>query len=249
MRASLSLALVLALAGSARADAKQEAKAHLDKAAAAHQAGRYDEARKELEIAYTLDPNPALLYAIGQVHVMQGQCTQAITFYERFLESNPSEAQAAKAREAIETCRKLQTPDKPVEQPTEPVQPQVIEQPVVIEKPVTIVTTTRPWYTDVVGDVLVGTGLVTGIASVFFYRGALADRDDADRVMSYQQYDDLLADAASKQRVAIILAAGASALVTAGVISYVVRDRTVETRKVAIVPTSQGGMVTWFARF
>ena len=98
MRVPLSFVMLAALAGPSLADAKKDAKVHLDKAAAAHKAGRYDDARKELEIAYTLDPQPALLYAIGQVHVMQGQCPQAITFYERFLESKPGEAQAAKAR-------------------------------------------------------------------------------------------------------------------------------------------------------
>jgi tetratricopeptide (TPR) repeat protein len=248
MRVSLSIALVLAIGGSALADAKQDAKVHLDAAAAAHQAGRYDEARKELEIAYTLDPNPALLYAIGQVHVMQGQCPQAITFYERFLESKPSEAQAAKAREAIETCRRLQPADKPSDKPID-VKPQIIEKPVIMEKPITIVTTTRPWYTDVVGDVLVGAGIGAGIASVVFYRAALTDRDEADRVMSYEEYDALLDRAGSKQRIAIVFAAGGGLLAAAGLVSYIVRDRTVETRTVSVVPTSQGGMVTWSGQF
>ena len=247
MRVPLSFVMLAALAGPSLADAKKDAKVHLDKAAAAHKAGRYDDARKELEIAYTLDPQPALLYAIGQVHVMQGQCPQAITFYERFLESKPGEAQAAKAREAIETCRKL-APDKPAEPVEKPIEP-VVEKLLVVEKPVTIVSSTRPWYTDVVGDVLVGAGLAVGIASVIFYRGALTDRDDADTVMSYDKYDELLARADDKQTYALVFAASGAALITAGIISYVVRDRTVESRTVSVIPTKQGGLVTWFAQF
>ena len=244
---ALVLATVLALGGSALADAKKDAKVHLDKAAAHHKAGRYDEARKELEIAYTLDPQPALLYAIGQVHVMQGQCPQAITFYQRFLDSNPGEAQAAKAREAIETCKKLQAPvnkpdEKPIEKPIE-------QKPIVIEKPVTVVTTTRPWYTDVVGDVLVVAGVGAGVASLLFYRGAISDRDEADRVMSYDTYDDLLAKANTKQTYSVVFAASAGVLIAGGIVSYVVRDRRVETRQVALVPTTDGGMVTWSGRF
>lgn len=248
MRATLSFAVLLALAGSARADAKKEAKQHLDKAGAAHKAGRYDEARKELEIAYTLDPQPALLYAIGQVHVMQGQCPRAITFYERFIASNPSREQAAKASEAIETCRNLGPVDKPVES-VEPAIEKPVQQPVVIVKPVTIETTTRPWYTDVMGDVLVGGGLAAGVAGVLLYRGALGARDDADAVMSYDRYDELLDTADRKQTYALVLAVSGATLVIAGVISYFVRDRRVESRTVAVVPIQQGGLVTWFARF
>jgi tetratricopeptide (TPR) repeat protein len=250
MRATLSFAVLLALASSALADAKKEAKAHLARAGEAHKAGRYDEARKELEIAYTLDPQPALLYAIGQVHVMQGQCPQAITFYERFIASNPAPEQAAKASEAIETCKKLQAPvEKPIEPTVDKPVDKPVEAPVVIEKPITIVTTTRPWYTDVVGDVLVGAGLAAGIAGVIFYRGALADRDDADRVTSYDRYDDLLESAGDKQRLSVVFSIAGSALVTAGIISYVVRDRRVETRSISVVPSTQGGLVTWSAQF
>jgi len=248
MRTGLILALLLA-SSTALADAKKDAKVHLDKAAALHKAGKYEEARKELEIAYTLDPQPALLYAIGQVHVMQGQCPQAITFYQRFLDSNPGEAQAAKAREAIETCKKLQAPEhKPDEQKPDEQKP-VEQKPIVIEKPVTVVTTTRPWYTDVVGDVLVVAGIGAGVASLIFYRGAISDRDEADRVMSYDTYDDLLAKANTKQTYSIVFAASAGVLITGGIVSYVVRDRSVETRKVAVVPTHDGGMVTWSGRF
>ena len=113
----------------------------------------------------------------------------------------------------------------------------------------TIVSSTRPWYTDVVGDVLVGAGLAVGIASVIFYRGALTDRDDADTVMSYDKYDELLARADDKQTYALVFAASGAALITAGIISYVVRDRTVESRTVSVIPTKQGGLVTWFAQF
>jgi tetratricopeptide (TPR) repeat protein len=245
MRVGLSLLLVTGLAGAALADAKKEAKLHLDKAGIAHKEGRYDDARKELEIAYTLDPNPALLYAIGQVHVMQGQCPQAITFYERFIASKPSEAQVKKAQEAIETCKKLQA-EKP---PDEPVVEKPVEKPIIVEKPVTVVTTTKPWYTDVVGDVLVGLGIGVGVAGAIVYKGALSDRDAADRVMSYEEYDGLLDDSGKKQRLAIILGASGSALIIGGIISYIVRDRTVETRTVAVTPTQQGGIVTWSARF
>jgi hypothetical protein len=55
--------------------------------------------------AYALDPRPELLYAIAQVHVKLGECPQAITFYERFIASNPKPEHVARARQAIEVCK------------------------------------------------------------------------------------------------------------------------------------------------
>jgi len=52
----LALLLVLAIPLGASADPKAEAKQHVEKATAAHQAGDYTTALEELNIAYTLDP-------------------------------------------------------------------------------------------------------------------------------------------------------------------------------------------------
>lgn len=251
MRALLSLLTLGVLSGPVAAD-QGKAKQHLEKAMVAHNEGRYADALVELNIAYTLDAQPALLYAIGQVHVMQGQCAQAITFYQRFLDSKPGPAQAAKASEAIETCKKLQA-DKPVEQPKQ----DDLDRPLPTDRPdippppppLRIISTPAPWYTDYLGDALVGTGILAGVASALFYRAALSDRDRADEVMRYDEYDELLASSARKQKVAIGFAAGAGVLVTAGVISYVVRERKTETRTLIAAPIQQGGMIAWLGRF
>jgi tetratricopeptide (TPR) repeat protein len=239
-----TLLLLVVSPASAFADAKADAKQHLERAMAAHKDARYADALTELKIAYTLDPQPALLYAIGQVHVMQGQCDQAITFYQRFIDAKPGPAQVAKADQAIETCKQIEA-EKP-KQPKEQEPPQLVPS---REPPLRVETSTAPWYSDWLGDALVGSGIAAGIVGTLFYRSAISDRDDADTATTYERYDELLARSGDKQRISIGFAAGAGVLVTAGVISYIVRDRKVETRTLIAAPTRQGAVITWFGHF
>lgn len=105
------------------ADPAREAKEHFQLASAAHKAGRFRDALKELMLAYALEPRPELLYAIAQVHVKLGECPQAISFYERFLASNPKAEHASRANAAITICKtnppppeaQQANPDKPRE--------------------------------------------------------------------------------------------------------------------------------------
>jgi tetratricopeptide (TPR) repeat protein len=101
----LSLCLICALWQRAAADPKVESKQHFDAASTAHKEGRFKDALTELMVAYALDPRPELLYAIGQIHVKLGQCPQAITFYQRFIDTKPKAEHAARAEKAIEICK------------------------------------------------------------------------------------------------------------------------------------------------
>ncbi|MBX3159132.1 MAG: hypothetical protein KF773_24400 [Deltaproteobacteria bacterium] len=105
-RIALATALLLAAsAAAARADATQEAAKHVEAASAAHGAGNFAAARLELIAAYALDPQPDLLFALGQVHVKLGICPIAVVLYERFLTTKPAEGPRAAATEAIAMCR------------------------------------------------------------------------------------------------------------------------------------------------
>jgi tetratricopeptide (TPR) repeat protein len=113
----LPLVLIVALPASALADAKTEAKEHIAKATALHSDGRFAEALDELNTAYTLDPQPDLLYAIGQLNVKLGNCDQAVLFYKRYLKTKPEKRAAAATKEAIKTCKNHPPPAAP-EPPT-----------------------------------------------------------------------------------------------------------------------------------
>ena len=102
----LAISIAVAVGATpAFADSATEAKQHFELASVAHKAGRFRDALNELMLAYALEPKPELLYAIAQVHVKLGECPQAITFYERFLASNPKPEHAARANAAINICK------------------------------------------------------------------------------------------------------------------------------------------------
>ena len=99
----LALAFV-AIASRADADTKADAKAHIERGSKAYASGNYRDALRELTLAYALDPDPELLFAIGQINVKLGDCASATTFYQRFLDTHPAASEAGVAHQAIEGC-------------------------------------------------------------------------------------------------------------------------------------------------
>src|SRR5262252_8419884 len=100
------LLLVLALGpATARAGDKEEAKAHVTRATRAHKTGHYDEARRELEAAYALDPDPSVLYALGQVSAKLGQCSDATIYFMRFAATQDDPQVAKVVAQAIAACK------------------------------------------------------------------------------------------------------------------------------------------------
>jgi len=221
------------------------AQQHLAAATAAFEKGDYEDALKELRIAYTLEQQPEILYAIGQVHVRMGNCADAVTFYERFLATSPPADKADKANEAIETCKKVLAEQKPPPPPPPPPSPPPSPPPTpvaAIDRPV--------WYSDWLADGLAGLGVVAAGASVALFASARADRDRADARTSYAPYDALVSRAQTKQRVGIGLAAGSVALVGGAVIRYLFhRDREGPDVAVTVPSRGAGGVVTWGTRF
>ena len=264
MKHARSLLLLALLApATAFADAKSEAKAHIDKATSFHGDGKYKEALEELTLAYALDPRPELLYAIGQVHVQLGNCQQAISFYERFLGTKPAAGPAAAAKEAIETCKTSPppevTPDPVPEVKPDPV-PERDPEPMpqgppqgngnVNETPPS--TGGKPWYKDVIGDALVGGGVVAGVLGVVFYQqmnAKLDDSEDRSKAPTIAAHNKLRDEAASKRTLAIGFGVGGVALIGAGIVRYMLRDNGERTNKVAVTPTSDGGLITVMGRF
>jgi hypothetical protein len=270
----LALLVVAALPASALADAKSEAREHIDRATAMHGDGRFAEALVELNTAYTLDPQPDLLYAIGQINVKLGNCKQAILFYKRYLKTKPDKRAAASTKLAIKTCKSHPPPPaptppapapapavepappvvEPAPEPAPAVEPAPVPLPLASDDdpapPITSVAppppidqgpeVTRPWYTDVLADVLLGGGLIAGGAAAFMYTQARSDLDEAEDATDYDTHEQLVDDARGKRNLALGLAAGSAVLIGAGVVRLIVHDRT-ERRKVVVAPVAGGG--------
>jgi hypothetical protein len=223
---------------------KEEAQKHIAKATEAHQASKFDVALAELEAAFALDPQPDLLYAIGQVHVKLNNCPVAISFYERFLETKPGPEPAAAANEAIKTCRtQLEAQPPPVVEPAPAPQPEI--QPTPVAPPP---AAAEPRKFDAIGTTLVGVGVVSTIVGVVMYSGAISTLDDAEMAPTYQEHESMVDDAHSQRTLAVIFTAAGVAAIGVGAWHYL-SFRKSETSKVAVVPTTHGGLISWAGSF
>jgi len=242
---------------------KQDARARIARATKAHEAGKFDVALVELEAAYKLDPQPELLFAIAQVYVKLDKCGEAITYYERFLSITKDPDARAVVTQAIETCKAQLPPPAPTppepRPPEPPPEPKPVAPPPAIEpRPAPFAAGPSrsvresggtPWYKDKLGDTLVIGGVTAVVVGVVMYRGAVSDLDAAEGSQSLTRYDELVDSAHSKRTFSVALLGGGAALVGAGVVRYLVRDRGTASTGVGMVPAQGGGLVTWMGRF
>lgn len=213
---------------------------HVAAATAAHSAGKLADAQAELVVAYTLDPKPDLLYALGQVYVQRGECPEAIAYYERFVAARTEGSATDQAKQAIASCKAnphgvvasqapapLDVPKPPPEQPHD----------------------RAPFYKDIVFDALVAGGLACAVFGGIEYKAALGKLDDADHAPTYPEQQALVDDAHGKRNLALAFGAGGVALLGAGVVRFVLHGRGEAAGGVAIVPAARGSFVTWSRRF
>jgi tetratricopeptide (TPR) repeat protein len=120
----LAVALLAVVPSEAVADPAADAAQHFKRAKTYHQQGDYTHALQELMAAYDAEPTPGLLYGIAQTHVKLGQCAEAITFYQRFIDTKPSQDAITRALAAIEACKAPAKPATPAT-PAEPETPKL----------------------------------------------------------------------------------------------------------------------------
>jgi len=240
----------------ASADSKTEAKQHVDRATELHEQGKFAQALDELKTAFSLDPKPELLYAMGQIHVSLGQCPQAITYYQRYLATKPAPSTANAAIEAIEACKTNPPPpangalapsdnSPPTALDTSSRQDTPATQP---PKPEAPIAPPRAWYGDYFADAMVAGGVAAGLAGIFEYRAAVRSRDRADAASNFQSYVDLIDRAHSQRTTAIGFGVAGAALALTGGLHYALTDRRAR-HTVAIGPSKGGAVVTWSGWF
>ncbi|HTL32842.1 MAG TPA: hypothetical protein VL326_06950 [Kofleriaceae bacterium] len=163
---------------------------------------------------------------------------KADVFRKSKVEETPTEAPPP----VVET-----QPTPEIETPPAPTPTPVVSEPLPAG-PTATVTVKKPFYKDILGDVLVVGGVAAGVVSFLQYRGAVSKLDDAEHAGTLADYEATIDDAHSQRTVSVILAGGAVVLVGAGVFRYATHSRT-ETHPIAIVPTKTGGFVTWTGGF
>jgi hypothetical protein len=265
MKSMPIIAIVLASATAQAKPFRETAKSHIDKATKAHKAGNFDVALTELQAAYEIEPQPKLVFAIAQVEAKLGNCDSAIEHYTQFLSSTKDKAKQAVVKQAIAACKpKLEEPTPVVEEPPPPPAPEPAPAPVVeptppppqapapivvAPSPPMTVTTKRPFYHDVLGDVLVVGGVAAGVVSFIEYRGAVADLDAAESAPSLTEYNDLVGKAHDNRNLSLAIAAGSAVLLVAGVVRFAMHGGGETRTAVAVVPTRSGGLITWTGGF
>lgn len=148
--------------------ASEDPRALFEKGSALYALGRYSEAAPLFERAFTLKPDPALLYNAAQAYRLMGNQKRALTLYRNYLHlygdkiSNPDEvkrqiAQLEQAIAARERAKTVAPPSVPPSSATTLVATVPPRKPPLVK---------RPWFWIVVGGgaAVVATGLAVGIA-------------------------------------------------------------------------------------
>ena len=166
----------------------------------AYERGDFEEVRRLLLEAYTLVPNPQLLFALGQVELQLGNYRAAITYYEKFIATNPKPEQVALAQQAIGAARiKLAEPEEPVEPPPPPPPPPQPEQRV----------PPRQWYIEDTGFVALGATAIAVGGGLLYYSHRLGE----DRSGSLADYDRRVAQSHTTKLTGIGVAAGGALVI------------------------------------
>lgn len=132
LRASLSLTVVCSLCASAPSSAEpQPASAPISAAQSALERGvrlynvrRYADAIEVFRRGYEQDPDPQLLFAIGQAYRLAGDCTAAIESFRAYLRTGPLPHRAESASRLVNACEEILAKRPPnVAPPSTPLPP------------------------------------------------------------------------------------------------------------------------------
>lgn len=97
------------------------AKQHYDAGTTALDAGQYDQAIDELQASYQISQDPVLFFKIGTAYEKAGKCSDAIGYYERYLnEAKPDESFVALTKQRIDACKAQLPPPAPEPKSSEP---------------------------------------------------------------------------------------------------------------------------------
>jgi tetratricopeptide (TPR) repeat protein len=209
---AFTVAAVVAFGSDARAEEPltPQAKDHFDRANAFYNGGKYDQAIKELEIGYALQPHSAFLYAWAQNERKRGRCDEAVRRYQQFLKHDITPEQRKAAEANIARC---------------PVAPPKQDPPPPPPPPAASTYETTPWYRDRTGNLLAGSGaVVTGLGGVFFALSVI-EHSKAKDAQDHDTYGDHIESARRDRFISIGCFTVGAALITAGIVHYARRDQ------------------------
>jgi tetratricopeptide (TPR) repeat protein len=213
---------------------------HVERATRMHGERRYADALAALTRAYVDDPQPALLYAIAQVHVKLGDCGRATLYYERYLATNPLPRSQAAAREAIEACHEMPPAER--EPGTVTTAAPLVAVNATVRKP-------RPWYRDRWAAAFGAGGATLAIAGLATYSAGRGNLVAATTATDIDRHDELARRGRRQRAVALGLGAGALALTGAAITRYVLAGRAEHVDIAAPAGGGTGAVLAWGRTF
>jgi tetratricopeptide (TPR) repeat protein len=169
----------------------------------------YEGVRTELLAAYDEAPEPALLFALGQVELNLGNYKSAIEYYEKFIATRPADDQVALAQQGIGAARfRLSEPEREPSPPT-PLEPTVPVVRAGHETPEEPPPPKKRWTVTHTGFVAFGSAAVLLGAGLLYYSHSLGN----DRSGSLMDYDHRLAQARTTRWTGIGIAAAGTLII------------------------------------
>ena len=175
-------------------------------------------AQRELEAAYAIEAEPQLLYALGQLARLRGDCDRARERFTAYLATNPSEKSAKETRVNMERC----TPAEPeaAAPPPEP-KPPIDTTPPVIDQPPP--PKPRP---DGLGIGLTTAGSVLAVVGVGLFGGSFVERNRAEDEPAADDFERRVKRSTAEYWSGVALMSVGGALLVGGIVRLVlVRKR------------------------
>jgi tetratricopeptide (TPR) repeat protein len=206
-----------------------------------YKAKQYDAAVASMGKAYALDPQPDTLYALAQSQRLANNCKDAITNYQKLLDTTKDESTLSTVKASLALCQQIESGQKPASDQL--IDPKSVEQrdaPTIQIR--TVYRTERHNDRLTIAMYAVGGVALGGAATTYLL--ARSTRNDADHATSLADYNDLYDRAARLRWVSYGAATVGLALV--GVATYRVIWGNKDTPPdVALVPVSGGSLLAW----
>jgi hypothetical protein len=153
--------------------AESPATQHFDRGATLAREQKYQEAAREFQTSYELEPKKEALFAWAQVARLGGDCAAAVDLYRKFLRSPDLTAEQIEATQlGLARCESAPRPAPPVAVP--PPAPAIARTP----PPLVITEPRRSGQAVALGATLLGGAVVAlGAGGTFYY---LSRRDESD---------------------------------------------------------------------
>jgi len=197
------------------------AREHFSAGMTAWLAEDYPTAQRELEAAYAIQPVPLLLYSLGQLSRLQGDCEHARERFLAYLETDPPPRAAEDTRVNLERCQSSAPAPAPVVSP-----PAVVAdepEPVVAPAPVS----RRP---DPLGLGLTVGGTVLALTGAVLFGSAFARQDRAERESDVDAFERGVRGATAQYWSGVALLGAGGAVLVGGIVRLAIERRRARTR-------------------